>query len=133
METGYVAALWFVIISALVTPLMLGIGAILRPQKRGGKLKTQAYECGETPVGSPWAQFNIRFYIIAIIFIIFDVEVATVFPAATIYKESVLAGNGGLAFAKIFLFIALLLVGLIYSWVRGDLEWVKGIAQKQVK
>ena len=81
------------------------------------------------PVGSAWIQFNIRFYVVAIIFIIFDVEVATVFPAMTLFKDAVANGSAGLAFAKIFLFIGLLLIGLIYSWVRGDLEWVKSISK----
>ncbi len=129
METGYITALWFLIISCLTVPLMLGIGWIIRPQKKGSANKTMAYECGEPPVGDAWIKFNIRFYVVAIIFIIFDVEVATVFPAATVYKAAIESGNGGLAFAKIFLFVGLLLSGLAYCWVRGDLEWIKGVAQ----
>ena len=127
METGYIAAFWFIVISALTVPLMLGIGALLRPKRFLSRLKATAYECGEKPLGSAWVRFNIRFYIIAIVFIIFDVEVATVFPAATLYKEAVVSGEAASAFIKIFLFIALLLVGLIYSWARGDLDWVRSL------
>ena len=87
-----------------------------------------AYECGEPPVGSPWVKFNIRFYVVAIIFIIFDVEMAAIFPVATLYKDAVANGTAGLVFTELFLFIALLVVGLIYCWVRGDLEWVKGLS-----
>ena len=65
---------------------------------------------------------------VAIIFIIFDVEIATVFPTMTLYKEAAQSGHAGLVFAKVFLFVALLLVGLIYAWSRGDLEWVKGVS-----
>ena len=114
-------------IAAVTVPLMLGVGLFLRPKTKPTTNSTLPYECGEQPVGSAWIKFNIRFYVVAIIFIVFDVEVAAVFPAATIYKEAVLAGNAGLVFAELFLFIALLVLGLIYCWVRGDLEWVKGV------
>lgn len=132
LETGYIAVLWFLIISAATVPLMLGVGWLIRPrQKTPAPLKGMAYECGEQPVGPAWIKFNIRFYVVAIVFIIFDVEVATIFPTATIYKAAVEAGQAGLAFAKIFLFVGLLLSGLMYCWVRGDLEWIKGVAQQK--
>ena len=86
-----------------------------------------AYECGEPPVGSAWVKFNIRFYVVAIIFIIFDVEMVAIFPVAVLYKEAAINGTAALVFIELFLFIALLIVGLIYCWVHGDLEWVKGI------
>ncbi len=129
METGFISAFWFFVIGAVTVPLMLGIGWLLRPRSKPTINSSIAYECGEMPVGSPWVKFNIRFYVVAIIFIIFDVEVAAIFPVATLYKGAVDAGNVGLIFSEIFLFIALLLVGLLYCWVRGDLEWVKGVAR----
>lgn len=112
---------------------MLGVGAILRPKRSGENKKLDAYECGEDPVGSAWVKFNIRFYVVAIVFIIFDVELAAILPVATLYKDAVTSGNAGLIFSEIFLFIGLLLVGLIYCWVNGDLEWVKGVAQTKPK
>lgn len=127
METGYISAFWFIVVAAVTVPLMLGVGALLRPKSIPTRRGTQAYECGEDPVGSAWIKFNIRFYVVAIIFIIFDVEVAAVLPVATQFREAVLNGGAGLIFAEIFLFIALLILGLIYCWVRGDLEWVKGV------
>ncbi len=112
---------------------MLGAGAILRPKRTGENKKLDAYECGEDAVGTAWVKFNIRFYVIAIIFIIFDVEITAIFPVATLYKDAVANGTAGLVFGEIFLFIGLLLVGLVYCWTRGDLEWVKGIAQTKPK
>ena len=109
---------------------MLGIGALLRPKRTLVGQKGIAYECGEQPVGSAWIKFNIRFYVVAIVFIIFDVEMAAIFPVATRFKDAILSGKGALVFFEIFLFVGLLLIGLIYCWVRGDLEWVKGISQK---
>ncbi len=129
METGYISAFWFIVVAAITVPLMLGVGALLRPKSIPTRRGTQAYECGEDPIGSAWVKFNIRFYVVAIIFIIFDVEVAAVLPVATQFKEAVLSGSAGFVFAEIFLFVALLVLGLIYCWVRGDLEWVKGVTQ----
>lgn len=131
METGFITAFWFLAIAGLTVPLMLFVGALVRPRRHYVGKEGAAYECGEDPVGSPWVKFNIRFYVVAIIFIIFDVEVAAIFPIAVLFKDASVAGNAGLIFAEFFLFIGLLLAGLIYCWVRGDLEWVKGLAQTQ--
>ena len=128
METGFITVFWFVVVAGLTVPLMLGAGALLRPKQKGIGKEGVPYECGEEPVGSPWIKFNIRFYVVAIIFIVFDVEMAAMFPVSVIYKEAVQSGNAALVFSEIFLFVALLLVGLLYCWVRGDLEWVKGTA-----
>lgn len=133
METGFISAFWFLVIAAITVPLMLGIGVLLRPKGRPSKRRDEAYECGEEPVGSAWVKFNIRFYVVAIIFIIFDVEVAAIFPVASVFKNSIASGIGGLVFAEIFLFVGLLVLGLIYCWVRGDLEWVKGVSASAPK
>jgi NADH-quinone oxidoreductase subunit A len=127
LETGYITIFWFMVISALTVPLMLGVGWFLRPRRAMSAKERLPYECGEDPVGPAWVQFNIRFYVVAIVFIIFDVELVALYPAAVLYKDAVASGNAALVFAEIFLFVGLLLVGLLYCWVRGDLEWVKGI------
>jgi NADH-quinone oxidoreductase subunit A len=127
LETGYISIFWLMIISCLTVPLMLGIGWILRPRSRMLGKGGLAYECGEDPVGPAWVQFNIRFYVVAIVFIVFDVELVALLPVATLFKQAVATGNGAVVFVEIFLFVGLLLAGLLYCWVRGDLEWVKGI------
>jgi NADH-quinone oxidoreductase subunit A len=78
------------------------------------------YECGEDPVGSPWVKFNIRFYMVALGFIIFDVETVFLFPWAVVFKEL-----GLFAFVEMMIFVAILLVGLAYIWAKGDIEWAK--------
>ncbi len=83
-----------------------------------GKLST--YECGELPIGSGWIQFNIRFYVIALVFLIFDVEVVFLFPWAVVFKNL-----GVFAFVEMMIFVGMLLVGLAYVWGKGDLEWDK--------
>jgi NADH-quinone oxidoreductase subunit A len=82
--------------------------------------KNTTYECGEDAIGSSWVQFNIRFYVIALIFIIFDVEILFLFPWATVYK-----GLGLFGFMEMLVFVGILLVGLAYAWAKGDLEWVR--------
>jgi len=129
VETGFLSAFWFIIVAAVTVPLMLLVGALLRPKSRVVGASHDSYECGEKPIGSAWIKFNIRFYIVAIVFIIFDVEMVAIFPPATMYRTAIQQGNVGIVFAEIFVFVGLLLAGLAYCWVRGDLEWVKGVYQ----
>ena len=106
--------------------LMLGLGLLLRPSNPSpGKLST--YECGEPPSGSAWINFNIRFYLIALVFVIFDVELAFVYPVVAVVKDWVAKGEGGFAFVELALFLVILMVGLVYVWRKGDLEWLKRI------
>ena len=100
--------------------LPLGLQFILSPKKNKGGDKLISYECGEIPEGSAWVQFNIRFYVIALIFLIFDVEIVFLFPWAVVYKEL-----GLLAFIEAFIFVLILVVGFMYVWKKGDLDWVK--------
>ena len=84
------------------------------------KDKLEIFECGEDPEGSAWLKFNMRFYIIALIFLIFDVEVVFLFPWAVVFKDL-----GLLAMVEMGIFLIILSVGLAYVWVKTDLEWVK--------
>jgi NADH-quinone oxidoreductase subunit A len=91
----------------------------IRP-KRWYHSKLTSYECGEDPVGDSWVRFNIRFYVVALIFLIFDVEIVFLFPWATVYKNL-----GMYAFVEMLIFLAILAVGYAYVWVKGDLDWDK--------
>ena len=101
---------------------------LIRPS-RFSEEKLTTYECGENPTGSAWVQFNIRFYVIALIFIIFDVEVAFILPCAVVFKDWVLHDRGMTAFLEIAIFVVILLAGLAYVWAKGDLNWVKAISE----
>ena len=106
--------------------LMLGLGLLLRPSNPNlGKLST--YECGEPPSGPAWINFNIRFYLIALVFVIFDVELAFVYPVAAVFRDWIARGQGVFALVEITMFVGILAVGLVYVWVKGDLEWLKRI------
>ncbi|MBC8214552.1 MAG: NADH-quinone oxidoreductase subunit A [Candidatus Marinimicrobia bacterium] len=106
------------LIALLGVPFILQ--SLLSPKQNKGGQKLDTYECGEVPEGNAWIKFNIRFYIIALIFIIFDVEVVFLFPWAVVFNEL-----GMLAFVEMMIFIAILLVAFAYVWVKEDLNWVK--------
>ena len=110
----------FILLAIVLVILPLILQSLLSPRKNKGGDKLISYECGELPEGSAWIKFNIRFYIIALIFIIFDVEVIFMFPWAIVYKE-----YGLLGFIEMLLFVSILLVGFFYVWKKGDLDWVK--------
>ena len=82
--------------------------------------KLSTYECGETPIGDTHIRFNIRFYVVALIFLIFDVEVVFLFPWALVYRNL-----GWFAFIEMVVFLAILFVGYAYVWRKGDLDWDK--------
>lgn len=90
--------------------------------------KATIYECGERPIGVAWFNFNPRFYLVALVFLIFEVDIALTFPVVTVYRDWVAQADPGfawVAFAELFLFTAILVVGLVWVWAHGDLEWVK--------
>ena len=107
-------------------------GRFLRPNNPTAE-KSMIYECGEKPIGQAWYNFNPRFYLIALVFVIFEVEIAFMYPVASVYKWFIDHGQGLLAFSEIFVFVAILAVGLAYVWAMGDLEWVKGLKQDVMK
>ena len=120
MYQDFLPIIIFTGLAVALIGLPLGLQFILSPRKNKGGDKLLSYECGEIPEGSAWVQFNIRFYVIALIFLIFDVEIVFLFPWAVVYQEL-----GLLAFIEAFIFVTILVVGFVYVWVKGDLDWVK--------
>ena len=107
------------ILGIVMVAIPLVISRLIAPSNKT-KDKLDTYECGEEAEGSAWLQFNIRFYIIALIFLIFDVEVVFLFPWAVVFKEM-----GLLALIEMGIFLLILVAGLAYVWVKSDLDWVK--------
>jgi len=118
------------LLGAVTAALMLTLGSFLRPSNPE-RQKLTTYECGEPPTGSAWINFNIRFYLIALIFVIFDVEVAFVYPVATVFRHFVENGQGLLVFSELLVFVGILFLGLVYVWVKRDLEWIKRVGEEQ--
>ena len=108
-----------VILGIVMVAIPLVISCLVAPSNKT-KDKLDTYECGEEAEGSAWLQLNIRFYIIALIFLIFDVEVVFLFPWAVVFKEM-----GLLALIEMGIFLLILIAGLAYVWVKSDLDWVK--------
>jgi NADH-quinone oxidoreductase subunit A len=183
----------FVLAGAGLLAANLVLGWLVRPEKPSPE-KAEIYECGEQTIGSAWVQFDLRFYVVALLFVIFDVELAFFFPWAVVFGSATRAGdetkpadvrvqaameiqppgplpgtmtvNTGramtpeeleraklspkretipppdpaaarelawIAFADIFVFFAVLLVGFAYLWRRGDLAWVRSTAAQHEK
>ena len=120
MHQDFLPIIIFIGLAAVLIGLPLVLQYLLSPRNNKGGEKLISYECGELPEGSAWVKFNIRFYVIALIFLIFDVEIVFLFPWAVVYQEL-----GLLAFIEAFLFVLILVVGFIYIWAKGDLDWVK--------
>lgn len=115
--SGYEYLLGFLLVCSLVPGLALSASKLLRPSTRGPERLT-TYESGMEPVGGAWIQFNIRYYMFALVFVIFDVETVFLYPWAVAFHKL-----GVLAFVEALIFIAILIVGLVYAWRKGALEW----------
>jgi len=101
------------------------LGSLLRPRRKTGD-GLEPYECGEEVIGQAWFRFDIRFYTVALVYLVFAVEIAFLLPWARVLKEAFATpGIGGVALLEGILFIAILFLGLAYVWVKGDLDWVK--------
>ena len=117
MPSEYLPVLIFVLIASAFGLGALLIGFIFRPRKPYAE-KLMPYESGITPKGEPRYRFSIRFYIIAMLFVVFDVEAIFIYPWALVFDKI-----GIYAFVEMVLFIAILLVGYIYAWRKEAFEW----------
>jgi NADH-quinone oxidoreductase subunit A len=126
----FLVVLVFLVAGVAFVGLSLVAGRFVRP-KLPDPLKAMAYECGERPIGNAWFNFNPRFYLIALIFIVFDVEIALTFPVAVTVRRSVEAGQAWVAVVEIVIFLGVLLAALAYVWSKGDLDWVRDVARPE--
>ncbi len=124
------AVLAFAVVAVGFALVGLTAGRLLRPN-HPELAKSTIYECGEKPIGSAWMNFNPRFYLIALVFVIFEVDIALTFPVVAVFKEWVAQSPtaGLVALGELLLFTLILVVGLVWVWVHGDLEWVKKLAE----
>jgi len=108
----------FALAAVVLAGTLLGIGSLLRP-KRPNRDKLIAYESGVDPVGDGWSQSQIRYYVFAVLFVIFDVEAVFILPWATRLET-----YGGFGLVEMGIFVFVLLLGLVYAWKKGVLRWV---------
>lgn len=126
--TEFGKVLIFLITGLLTVGFAFSVNKFIAPHKPNPE-KNSSYECGEEATGNSWFQFNSRFYVIALIFLLFDVEMIFVFPWATVFSDKELIELdyrwGWLSFIEMLVFIGILLLGLVYVWRKKDLEWIK--------
>ena len=124
----YATALVLLLSAVVLTVSLMTLSHLVSPHNPT-KEKQLSYECGEDPVGSAWLRFNIRFYVVALAFVLFDVEMALVYPIATIFKALTINTTDWrpalIVFLDLFFFLAVLFLGLVYIWRKGDLGWVR--------
>jgi len=114
----YLNVIWFGAIALLLAGLLLGVAALVRPVKPTAQ-KLIPYESGVNPVGEGWSQSQIRYYVFALMFVVFDVEAVFIFPWAVELER-----YAGFGLVEMGIFVFVLLLGLVYAWRKGVLRWV---------
>jgi len=118
----HLAILIFLIIGFLFAAVPLVVAIFLAPKSKGGDLG-MPYECGMRPQGTSWIRFGPNYYIYALLFLAFEVDVLYLFPVATHYPEA----SGLISFFKVFVFLAILVLAILYFWARGVFTWPRRI------
>ena len=118
MPANYVPIFLFLALIIVAIPATLLVAAVIRP-KNPNRIKAMAYECGVDPIGDSRARYTIRFYIVAILFVVFDVETVFLYPWAVQYQ---VLGFYGLI--EMLVFLGILIVGYVWLWKRGALDWI---------
>jgi NADH-quinone oxidoreductase subunit A len=118
----------FLITGIILVCLIFFVNRLMSPNHPNAE-KLSSYECGEEPTGSAWLPFNSRFYVIALVFLLFEVEMVFVFPWATVFGSHEINHAdprwGMLSLIEMFVFLGVLILGLVYVWCKGDLDWIK--------
>lgn len=127
MRAQLSAILAFVLVGVSVPFVMLTLGWLVRPHVPTVE-KLETYECGELPLTQAWFNFNPRFYVVALVFLLFDVEVAFTYPVVVAFERYRQRGAGLLALEELALFVAVLALALAYVWKKGDLDWPRDAA-----
>jgi NADH-quinone oxidoreductase subunit A len=118
----YVAIAVMIALATVIALIAIGLGTIFGPRKPS-EAKSMPYESGMNPYGEGTRRMPVRFYLIAVLFILFDIEVIFFLPWAIVLREFTAAGKGLFILAEMVVFIVILLVGYVYAWKKGALEW----------
>lgn len=124
MIENFAVVLIFGILGAAFVFGNLFLGWLVRPRKPSRE-KDTIYECGEPTIGSTWIRFNSRFYTVALVYLLFDVEVVVLVPAMLVLRQVVASGMGMAALISLMAFLMLLVLGLVYEWFYGNLDWIR--------
>jgi NADH-quinone oxidoreductase subunit A len=122
MLLEYLAIAVLIALATLVALIAIGLGELFGPKKKTEQ-KSMPYESGMQPYGPGTRRMPVRFYLIAVLFILFDIEVVFFLPWAIVFREFIKEGFGLFILAEMIVFIVILLVGYVYAWKKGALEW----------
>lgn len=120
----YISVVVFLVFGLIMCGVILATATLLRTHRPQSFEKLSTYECGEQSLGPAWAQFNVRYYIFALAFVVFDVETIFIYPWAVSLYRFKQSGFGAFAFWDMMVFMVILLVGLYYAYRKGALKWV---------
>ena len=124
MYSEFGAVLIFILVAVAFVAGSLALGFLVRLQRHQNQ-KHQIYECGEPTIGSAWIRYNSRFYNVALVYLLFDVEVILMIPAGLVFRETAAGGAILVPLSILLVFTLLLLVGLAYEWYYGNLDWIR--------
>lgn len=122
MFEQFIPVLLVLLVAGVFAGLFLGLSSWLGPS-RPSPLKNSVYECGVPARGSTQIRFFVRFFLVALFFLLFDLEAVFLYPWAILYKELVQGGHAAFALGEMGAFVAVLVVGFVYIWRKGGLEW----------
>ncbi len=117
MPHDYVVIGTFVLVGIIFVMITISTSNILSHQKPS-EAKGLIYECGVEPIGAPWVQFHVGYYVYALLFVVFDIETVFLYPWAIVFSRM-----GMIVLVEMFIFVAVLLLGLAYAWKEGALRW----------
>jgi NADH-quinone oxidoreductase subunit A len=118
----YIPLLMLFAFAGLLGGIILAVSHLLSPKKFSPE-KMRTYECGFDPIGDSRHRFSVKFYLVAMLFILFDVEVVFLFPWAVLFKEYAAAGQGPFLMIEMGIFLGILVIGLVYVYARKALDW----------
>lgn len=113
----YVPVIMMLVIASGISAAIIALSLLIGPKKVFDE-KMEPFECGESPIVSPKLKFSVKFYVIALFFVVFDIEAVFLYPWAIVFRDL-----GMFGFIEMMLFIIILAIGLLYVWRRGALEW----------
>ena len=122
MLASYIPIGVIVILAVIFGFFIIALGTLFGPRRKTAR-KVMPYESGMTPIGPGTRRIPVRFYLVAVLFILFDIEIIFIIPWAVILRQFVQENNGVFALIEMAIFILILLVGFVYAWKKGALEW----------
>jgi NADH-quinone oxidoreductase subunit A len=125
MTTQFLCVLLFILLGTVLVLAAFIASALIRKKSKQSQKKNAIYECGEPTIGSPWVRYDSRFYNVALVFLLFDVEIVLLLPFVMLFNKQAQTDSGVNLLCTFLFFFFLLALGLAYEWINGNLDWNK--------